>query len=54
MAGNGNRAFEYLSRINPSARENMGELHRCEPYVFAQMIAGKDAADARGSQELLV
>jgi cellobiose phosphorylase len=21
----------------------MGDLHRCEPYVFAQMIAGKDA-----------
>ena len=43
MAGNGNRAFDYYTRINPSARENIGELHRCEPYVFAQMIAGKDA-----------
>jgi cellobiose phosphorylase len=43
MTGNGERAFEYYSRINPSARENIGELHRCEPYVFAQMIAGKDA-----------
>ena len=43
MAGNGDRAFDYYSRINPSARENIGDLHRCEPYVFAQMIAGKDA-----------
>jgi cellobiose phosphorylase len=43
MVGNGNRAFEYYNRINPSARENIGELHRCEPYVYAQMIAGKDA-----------
>ena len=43
MVGNGNRAFDYYLRINPSARENIGELHRCEPYVFAQMIAGKDA-----------
>ncbi len=43
MVGNGNRAFDYYTRINPSARENIGELHRCEPYVFAQMIAGKDA-----------
>jgi cellobiose phosphorylase len=43
MTGNGDRAFEYYSRINPSTRENIGELHRCEPYVFAQMIAGKDA-----------
>ena len=43
MLGNGNRAFDYYTRINPSARENIGDLHRCEPYVFAQMIAGKDA-----------
>ncbi len=43
MAGNGNRAFDYYTRINPSAREKIGDLHRCEPYVFAQMIAGKDA-----------
>ncbi|MGP8201231.1 MAG: GH36-type glycosyl hydrolase domain-containing protein [Limisphaerales bacterium] len=43
MIGNGNRAFDYYTRINPSARENIGQLHRCEPYVFAQMVAGKDA-----------
>ncbi|MEX1335587.1 MAG: glycosyl hydrolase family 65 protein, partial [Candidatus Limnocylindrales bacterium] len=30
-------------RINPSAREAISEIHRCEPYVYAQMIAGKDA-----------
>jgi cellobiose phosphorylase len=43
MTGNGDRAFDYYTRINPSAREVYGDLHRCEPYVFAQMIAGKDA-----------
>ena len=43
MIGNGDRAFDYYTRINPSARENIGELHRCEPYVFAQMVAGRDA-----------
>jgi len=43
MVGNGNRAFDYYTRINPSARENIGDVHRCEPYVYAQMIAGKDA-----------
>ena len=43
MAGNGDRAFDYYTRINPSARENIGDMHRCEPYVYAQMIAGKDA-----------
>ncbi|MGE5250100.1 MAG: GH36-type glycosyl hydrolase domain-containing protein [Bacteroidota bacterium] len=43
MAGRGDRAHDYYMRINPSAREDLSELHRCEPYVYAQMIAGKDA-----------
>lgn len=43
MAGDGNRAFDYYSRINPAAREEISDVHRCEPYVYAQMIAGKDA-----------
>ena len=43
MNGNGDRAHDYYSRINPSARENISDLHRCEPYVYAQMIAGRDA-----------
>jgi cellobiose phosphorylase len=41
--GNGNQAHDYYSRINPSAREIISEVHRCEPYVYAQMIAGRDA-----------
>jgi len=41
--GNGDRAFDYYLRINPSAREKITDVHRCEPYVYAQMIAGKDA-----------
>ncbi|HEY3311366.1 MAG TPA: glycosyl hydrolase family 65 protein [Anaerolineales bacterium] len=41
--GRGDRAYDYYMRINPSAREAISELHRCEPYVYAQMIAGKDA-----------
>lgn len=43
MVGNGDRAHDYYSRINPSAREEIGDTHRCEPYVYAQMIAGCDA-----------
>jgi cellobiose phosphorylase len=42
--GRGDKAHDYYSRINPSVREEISELHRCEPYVYAQMIAGKDAA----------
>jgi cellobiose phosphorylase len=41
--GNGDRALDYHLRINPSAREVISSLHRCEPYVYAQMIAGRDA-----------
>jgi len=43
MIGHGNKAYDYYLRINPSAREKLGDLHKCEPYVYAQMIAGKDA-----------
>jgi cellobiose phosphorylase len=44
MVGNGDGALDYYLRINPSAREDRSEVHRGEPYVYAQMIAGKDAA----------
>jgi cellobiose phosphorylase len=43
MTGDGDAAFDYYKRINPSARESIGDVHRCEPYVYAQMIAGRDA-----------
>jgi cellobiose phosphorylase len=42
--GRADRAHEYYRRINPSAREAISEVHRCEPYVYAQMIAGAGAA----------
>jgi len=41
--GRGDRAFDYYLRINPSAREHLSEIHRCEPYVYAQMVAGAPA-----------
>jgi cellobiose phosphorylase len=44
MVGNGARAHDYYSRINPSMRESISEVHRCEPYVYAQTIAGHEAA----------
>jgi cellobiose phosphorylase len=43
IIGHGDQAHDYYLRINPSAREDISELHRCEPYVYAQMIAGRDA-----------
>ena len=43
VVGNGNRAFEYYSKIAPAFLEDISDLHRTEPYVYAQMVAGKDA-----------
>ena len=43
MLGNGAKAHDYYLRINPSRREEISEVHRCEPYVYAQMIAGREA-----------
>jgi cellobiose phosphorylase len=38
------RAFDYYKRITPAYIEDISELHKTEPYVYSQMIAGKDAA----------
>jgi cellobiose phosphorylase len=43
LAGRGEKAWDYYTRIAPAWREKMSELHRTEPYVYAQMIAGKEA-----------
>jgi cellobiose phosphorylase len=41
--GEGDRAFEYYLSICPAAQEQNIETYRCEPYVYAQMISGRDA-----------
>ena len=43
VVGNGNRAWEYYRKICPSYLEEISDLHKTEPYVYAQMVAGKDA-----------
>ena len=43
MLGNGTQAFDYYSRICPSVREQISDTHKTEPYVYSQMIAGRDA-----------
>lgn len=43
VVGRGDRAFEYYSKIAPAYTEEFSEIHRLEPYVYAQMIAGKDS-----------
>ena len=39
----GNRAFEIYKKTCPAYIEEISEIHRTEPYVYSQMIAGKDA-----------
>ena len=43
-AGRGDKAFEYYSKIAPAFNEEISDLHKTEPYVYGQMIAGKDAS----------
>lgn len=42
--GLGDRAYEYYLSICPAAKEEMIDIYRGEPYVYSQVIAGKDAA----------
>jgi cellobiose phosphorylase len=43
VIGRGDRAFDYWSKIAPAFREAISEVHRLEPFAYAQMIAGRDA-----------
>ncbi|HXS16678.1 MAG TPA: glycosyl transferase [Polyangiaceae bacterium] len=43
VIGRPERAWEYYKKICPAYLEEISDLHRTEPYVYAQMIAGKDA-----------
>ncbi|SHO54066.1 GH36-type glycosyl hydrolase domain-containing protein [Anaerocolumna xylanovorans] len=43
VVGRGDKAFDYYTRIAPAYTEEYSEIHRMEPYVYSQMIAGKDA-----------
>ena len=43
VIGRGDRAFDYYKKIAPAYLEEISEIHRTEPYVYSQMIAGKDA-----------
>ena len=42
-AGKGDQAFKYYSEIAPAFTEETSDIHKTEPYVYGQMIGGKDA-----------
>ena len=41
--GHGGRAFDHYCKTAPAFLEDISEIHRTEPYVYCQTIAGKDA-----------
>jgi cellobiose phosphorylase len=43
VAGRGNDAWEHYTKICPAWIKDQ-QLHKVEPYVYSQMVAGKDAA----------
>jgi cellobiose phosphorylase len=43
VIGRGDRAFEYYTKIAPAYLEDVSEIHKTEPYVYSQMVGGKDA-----------
>ncbi len=43
VIGRGGRAFEIYQKTCPAYVEEISEIHRTEPYVYSQMVAGKDA-----------
>ncbi len=43
VLGHGDRAFSLYKKICPAYLEEISEIHRTEPYVYSQMIAGHDA-----------
>ena len=43
VLGHGDRAFEVYKKTCPAYIEDISEIHRTEPYVYSQMVAGIDA-----------
>ena len=43
VLGRGDRAFDLYKKIAPAYLEDISEIHRMEPYVYSQMVAGRDA-----------
>ena len=43
VIGRGDRAFEIYKKTCPAYIEDISEIHRTEPYVYSQMVAGRDA-----------
>jgi cellobiose phosphorylase len=45
ILGHGDLAYQYYKAIQPAARNAIADTHKTEPYVYCQMIAGRDHKD---------
>ncbi|WP_026495617.1 GH36-type glycosyl hydrolase domain-containing protein [Butyrivibrio sp. WCD3002] len=43
VLGHGDRAFEIYKKTCPAYVEEISDIHCTEPYVYSQMVAGRDA-----------
>ena len=43
VVGRGDRAFEIYQKTCPAYLQDISEIHKTEPYVYSQMVAGQDA-----------
>ena len=43
VVGRGDRAFEIYKKTCPAYTEEISEIHKTEPYIYCQMVAGRDA-----------
>jgi cellobiose phosphorylase len=43
VLGLGDNAFNHYKKITPAYREDISDIHKMEPYVYSQTVAGKDA-----------
>ena len=42
ILGNGDRAYNYYSQINPATKNEIIDVYECEPYCYAQNILGDE------------
>ncbi len=45
ILGRGDQAYEYYKAILPASQNNLAEIRKTEPYVYCQMVAGRDHKD---------
>ncbi len=43
VLGHGDRAFEVYRKTCPAYLQEKSDIHKTEPYVYSQMVAGRDA-----------